>query len=125
MLWQKCKPVNPFQGRWIIESMTAWDVDEDDMVEDLQPFLEFERGGTGQLQFGSVGGQLDCRVVLRDGRPAVEFSWDGNDETEHVFGRGWAMLEGDELEGMIFIHLGDETGFTARRGRTNASRKRR
>ncbi|MBI3838077.1 MAG: hypothetical protein HY288_09105 [Planctomycetia bacterium] len=103
--------------------MTAWDVDE--TVEEIQPAFEFERGDTGQLQFGCVEGQLDYRVTQRDGRPAVEFSWDGHDESEHVFGRGWAILDGDELDGMIFFHLGDESGFTARRVRTNAGRKRR
>ena len=30
-------------------------------------------------------------------------------------GRGWAKSKGDELHGMIFIHLGDESGFVARR----------
>ena len=102
--------------------MTAWDVEE--TVEELQPFIEFERSDTGQFQFGCVHGQMDCRVTQRDGQPAVEFSWDGNDETEHVFGRGWATLDGDELNGMIFFHLGDESGFTARRAGKKSGRKR-
>jgi hypothetical protein len=103
--------------------MTAWDVDE--TVEEIQPAFEFERGDTGQLQFGCVEGQLDYRVTQRDGRPAVEFSWDGHDESEHVFGRGWAILDRAELDGMIFFHLGDESGFTARRVGTKVTPKRR
>jgi hypothetical protein len=30
-------------------------------------------------------------------------------------GRGWAMLKGDELHGMIFIHSGDDSEFVADR----------
>ena len=91
--------------------MDQWDVDEES--EELQPFIEFEGSDTGQFQFGCVCGQMDCRATQRDGQPAVEFTWDGNDETEHVYGRGWAILNGDELNGMIFFHLGDESGFSA------------
>ena len=109
----KRKPVNPFHGRWTIEQMDQWDVEDES--EELEPFMEFDRNDSGQFQFGCVYGEMDCRLSLRDGRTAVEFSWDGNDETEHVFGRGWAVLEGERLNGMVFFHLGDESGFTARR----------
>ena len=50
------------------------------------------------------------------GKPAAEFSWEGHDEDEQVFGRGWAIMEGDQLDGMIFLHHGDESGFVAERG---------
>jgi hypothetical protein len=92
--------------------------------EDLEPFIEFERSETGQFQFGYVYGEMDCQVTERDGKPAVEFSWDGNDETEHVFGRGWAVLDGEDLEGMIFFHLGDDTDFTAKRAGKTARKKK-
>ena len=32
-------------------------------------------------------------------------------------GRGWAKLEGDELNGLIVIHLGDESDFVAKRAK--------
>ncbi len=107
----KRKSANPFLGRWLIEEMDQWDVG--DKSEELQPFIEFKRSNTGQFQFGCVFGEMDCQFTQRDGPPAVEFTWDGNDESEHVFGRGWAVLNGDKLSGMIFFHLGDESGFTA------------
>ena len=119
----KRKSANPFQGRWMIEQMDQWDVEEES--EELQPSIEFERSDTGQFQFGCVYGEMDCRVTQRDGQPAVEFTWDGNDETEHVFGRGWAMLDSDQLNRMIFFHQGDESGFTARREAKKIGRKRR
>lgn len=104
---------NPFQGRWIIEKMDQWNVEEES--EELQPYIEFERNGSGQFQFGCVFGQMDCRVTQREGQPAIEFTWEGNDEEETVFGRGWAVIEGEGLEGMIFFHHGDESGFSAGR----------
>ena len=58
---------------------------------------------------------MDCQATERGGKPAVEFTWDGNDDIEHAFGRGWAVLDGDELKGVIFFHLGDESDFSARR----------
>jgi len=118
----KSRRANPFQGRWIIERMDLWDVAED--CGEFQPCLEFERNDSGHFQFGCVYGEMDYRLTRRDGQSAVEFSWDGNDETEHVFGRGWAVLEGDQLKGMLFFHLGDESGFTARYD-TKKSGKRR
>jgi hypothetical protein len=109
----KRKPKSPIEGRWSIVSMTTWDVEE--TVEELQPFIEFDRNDGGQFQFGCVYGEMDCRLTGRDGKPAAEFTWEGHDEEEHAFGRGWAVLEGDQLEGMILFHQGDESGFTAQR----------
>jgi hypothetical protein len=119
----KRKTANPFQGRWLIEEMDQWDVEEE--PEELQPFIEFERDNTGQFQFGCVYGEIDCRLGQRDGKPAVEFSWEGHYEDEQVLGRGWAVLDGDELHGMVFFHLGDESGFTARRVEEKPKRKRK
>jgi hypothetical protein len=54
-------------------------------------------------------------VTERNGKPAVEFSWEGMDEMDPCTGRGWAVLEGEELHGMIFFHQGDESSFVAKR----------
>ena len=118
----KRKRVNPLQGRWTIEQMDQWDVEDES--EELQPFIEFELNDSGQFQFACVNGQMDCRMTQRDGQTAVEFSWEGNDESEHVFGRGWVELEGDRLNGMIFFHSGDESGFTARRDTARNKKQR-
>jgi hypothetical protein len=40
-------------------------------------------------------------------------------------GRGWAKQEGEELHGMIFIHLGDESGVVAKRARAQKRTKKR
>jgi hypothetical protein len=47
------------------------------------------------------------------------------DEMDPCTGRGWAVLEGDELHGMIFFHQGDESGFVAKRGKTSKRPRRK
>lgn len=57
---------------------------------------------------------MDCHSGQRDGRPCVEFTWEGNDESDPASGRGWAALEEDgSLRGHIYFHLGDDSGFWA------------
>lgn len=100
-------------GRWRIVAMSGWDRDAIDLV--APGYLEFARGGTGQFGFIAVRGWLDCRPVERDGRPGVEFTWEGSDEGDQVSGRGWAVLvDGDTIEGHLFFHLGDDSSFRAR-----------
>jgi hypothetical protein len=119
----KSKKANSFTGHWRIVSMDEWD--EDYLNEEVQAFLEFGPSHTGQFQFGYVHGEIDYRVTTRDGKPAVEFTWDGNDESDPAQGRGWAVLEGEELRGEIFFHLGDESGFVAKGAAEKPKRKRK
>ena len=116
MAKKKPKPVSPFLGRWDIVSMTEWD--EDYLNEEVQAFIEFEEAEKGEFQFGYVRGDMGCYLTTRDGEPAVEWTWDGNDEMDPAQGRGWAVVKGDELHGMIFFHQGDESGFVAERAKT-------
>ena len=59
------------------------------------------------VQFGS-----ECRTAAYLGRQR---------EMDLTHGRGWAVLEGDELHGMIFIHGGDDLEFVAKKkGRRRA-----
>ncbi len=58
---------------------------------------------------------MDCRHHKeRNGRPYVEFTWDGNDECDPASGHGWAKLQKDgSLSGHIYIHNGEDSGFKA------------
>jgi hypothetical protein len=47
------------------------------------------------------------------------------DEMDPCTGRGWAVLEEDELHGMIFFHQGDESGFVAERAKAPKRPKKR
>lgn len=109
----KSKAKSSFTGVWHIVSMSEWD--EDYINEAVQAFIDFEAKGMSQFQFGLVNGNIDYQETQRDGKPAVEWSWEGMDEMVECSGRGWATLEGDELRGMIFIHGGDHSDFVARR----------
>ena len=116
MARKKSKLESPFVGRWRIVSMTEWD--EDYLDEEVQAFIEFDEKGGGSFQFGYVSGGIDYREVERDGNPGVEFTWDGNDEMDPAQGRGWVVLDGDEIAGRIFFHRGDDSAFRAvRKGR--------
>ena len=104
---------NPFLGRWRITWMEQWD--QDFVDEQEQRYFEFEKANSGQFHFGYVHGQMNFRITTKDGEPAVEWSWDGNAEMDAAQGRGWAVLKGDELHGMIFFHGGDDSEFVAKR----------
>lgn len=110
---KKSEPPSPFEGRWRITSMEMWD--QDFVDAEVEGYFEFGPDGLGSFQFGYVCGGIDYRDSSRDGKPSVEWSWDGNDEMDPASGRGWAVIEGDEIHGVIAIHLGDESEFVAKR----------
>src|SRR5215831_7727010 len=121
---KKSKTPPPFEGRWRIVSMSAWD--EDYINEEEEGYFEFDDRGGGQFHFGYVHGDMDCRLTTRDGEPAVEWTWDGNDEMDPAQGRGWAVVKGDELHGMIFFHsAGDDSEFVATRAKEKKAPKRK
>jgi hypothetical protein len=107
--------VNPFVGRWRITAMDRW---APDALELRGPaFISFgSRGGMGCFRFVDVEGWTDCRFGERHGRPAVEFTWEGDEDGRRRCGRGWATLAGDDvLEGHLYFHQGHDSAFEARR----------
>ena len=100
------------EGTWRIVEMELWDEEAVDLMGPA--LLEFGRDDTGQFRFIAVEGSMDCRHDQRDGRPPVEFSWDGYDDCDPAHGRGWARLADDgSLHGRIYFHMGDDSGFRA------------
>ena len=91
--------------------MELWDQEYRDLM--VPAYITFNRNGSGEFQFGTVEGWMDCRFGSKDGFPSVEFSWDGQNDNDHGSGRGYAVLRGQRLEGRIFIHCGDDSGFLA------------
>ncbi len=108
---KKAKSKSPLAGRWRITWMDQWD--QDFVDEEVEGYFEFGPNDMGSFQFGYVQGTIDYRTGIRDAKPRVEFTWDGNDEMDAVQGRGWAILDRNEITGMIFIHQGDESEFKA------------
>jgi len=43
----------------------------------------------------------------------LAFSWEGEDDMDPVSGRGWAIIEDGQLQGRLYFHEGDESGFMA------------
>ncbi|MEZ6130287.1 MAG: hypothetical protein R3C59_16510 [Planctomycetaceae bacterium] len=93
------------------------------MNEEVPGYFEFRKDGLGEFQFGYVHCGIDWRATERGGQPAVEFSFDGMDEMTPTSGRGWAVLNGDKLDGMIFFHQGDESGFSAKQEKRRRNEK--
>jgi hypothetical protein len=108
----KRQPESPFVGRWKL-LLPGWD--EAYLNAEVEAYIEFAPDGSGEFHFGYVHGGMDCRLTTRDGQPAVEWTWEGNDEMDPAQGRDWAVRKGDELHGMIVFHQGDEAEFVAKR----------
>jgi len=70
------KLVGTYQITW----MEQWD--QDFVNEETQGYFRFDRSGRGDFHFGYVQGEMDCRYVVRDGKPAIEFSWEGQNECD-------------------------------------------
>ena len=98
-------------GTWRITGMEVWDADYFDM--EAPAHITIRSHLTGELQLGLVQGDLDARVSSVDGVARVEFSWSGVDENDPVSGRGWLDVTDDQAQGRIFIHLSDDSAFTA------------
>jgi len=106
-------------GKWRITEMDVWDQDAFDLLgprSSASMANALAASGSSRLRGG-----MDCRHGERDGRPCVEFTWDGNDECDPASGRGWVRLEKDgTLSGHIFFHQGDASGFKAIRAASDS-----
>ncbi|PSJ47650.1 hypothetical protein C7H85_02125 [Zobellella endophytica] len=100
-----------FLGKWKIVEMEQWDQEYIDLVE--PGYIRFDKDDLGNFVFGTVRGEIDCRYTEKP-QPKLEFSWEGNSECDPASGRGWAIIEKkNEIYGMLYIHLGDESWFKA------------
>jgi hypothetical protein len=84
-------------GHWKITWMETWKQNYVD--EEVEGFFRFDPDETGSFQFYCVKGVIDYREVKREGKPAVEFSWGGHDGEVPASGRGWGIIDGDNMEG--------------------------
>ena len=63
------KKKNPFEGRWRIVSLSAW---EDDFLdEEVEAYIEIADKGWGAFHFGNVQGQMDFDLALGNRPSAV------------------------------------------------------
>ena len=102
-----------FLGNWRITGTELWE--QSDLDEIVEAHLSLGSHHLGEFAFLCVRADVDYRVVERGGLPAIELSFEGEDEMDPVSGRGWAVLAADELRGRLFFHRGDDSAFVAKR----------
>ncbi|MBN2138981.1 MAG: hypothetical protein JW720_14325 [Sedimentisphaerales bacterium] len=100
-----------YRGTWLISEMESWDADFINLVG--QGYLTVGRNNSGFMQFGAVELDLDWRVEDAGGIERLEFTMQGFDEGDPVSGRGWATVCDLKMTGRIYLHKGEESGFTA------------
>jgi hypothetical protein len=93
--------------------MDEWDKDYID--EEEPAHIEFEKRGIGHFHFGYVDAQTTWQYD--DSLDRVDFTFEGMSEGDEMNGRGWAKVEGKQMEGKIVFHSGDDSGFKARKAR--------
>lgn len=72
--------------------------------------------GTGEFQFACVTGDLDGEFKQQAEGILFDFTWDGSDECDHVFGDGWMKVgKGGLAQGEIRFHMGDKSLFWAKK----------
>ena len=113
-----------FSGTWRITSTELWDTEALDMMQPA--FIKFDDESIGSFGMIVISAGIDCRFGTRDGKPFVEFTFDGDDDGHPCTGRAWGVIEGDgKLRGRMFIHLGDDSGFVAERAPARTAPTRR
>lgn len=90
--------------------MSGWDQDYVNMA--VPGHFTFGAGRSGSFQFGMVQGRMDCRLAVAQNQ-RIEVTWHGFDEGDELTGRGHAEIVAGELQGHIYIHLGDDSAFRA------------
>lgn len=103
----------PYLGKWRITEMELWDREYIDLMGPGR--LTIKADGDGELRFGAIEALIDCKVEAVGGVERLDFSFEGDDEGDPVCGRGWAEVKGKTMSGRIYLHMGDDSGFTAAR----------
>ena len=102
-----------YTGIWRITGMSMWDQDFIDLI--APGCLEIKTYGTGKISFGAVEADIVCDIEKYGDQEKLLFTFTGWDEGDEVTGNGWAVIEGNRMEGWFCFHLGDESTFEAER----------
>ncbi len=113
---------NSISGNFKITHMNEFD--QDFVDAEVPGFICFDPHGQGEFQFGYVHGEMTVVSTERTGKPAAEWTWEGNDEVDPVSGRGWAVLQANgRPEGEIIFLDGDASCFIAERNHKPGRKK--
>jgi hypothetical protein len=111
-----------FVGKWRITELEGFDAGYVDLCG--PGMLDISTRGHGYMNFGAIEIMLDCKTDDLDER-VLRFSYEGQDEGDSICGRGYCLLDGDQMTGRIFRHLGDEFRFKAKRMPKNKTAQKR
>ncbi len=103
-------PHDLLAGRWQIQSIKTRDGDF--IQATTADYFEFS-GTNGEFHFGNIHGHMHTHPGTRDGQPAFEWTWDGNNDMAAAHGSGWAVVKGRELHGTLRFPGGVESDFIA------------
>lgn len=101
-----------FVGSWRIIELQGFDSDYVDLCGPAK--LKITPGGGGHINFGAVEAEFDCKMDDLDER-VIRSTFEGGDEGDSICGRGYCLVDGDQMIGRMFRHFGDEFGFKAKR----------
>ena len=110
----KIKP--GYAGVWRITEMSMWDQNFIDLV--APGHLTVKPDGTGTFAFGAIEAEIDCRIETPEDKERLMFSFAGWDEGADISGSGWAVADGNRMEGWFRFHLGDDSTFKAEKKKT-------
>jgi hypothetical protein len=101
-----------FVGQWRVTELQGFDAEYVDLCGPAK--LHVSTRGIGRMNFGAVDIELDCKMDDRD-ENMLQFSFEGGDEGDAICGRGYCLVEGDDMVGRLFRHGSDDFGFRAKR----------
>jgi hypothetical protein len=101
-----------FVGYWRITVLAGFDAEYVDLCGPAMIIIS--PGGIGQMNFGSVEMELDCKMDDLN-EQVLRFSFEGADDGDPISGRGYCLDRNNEMTGRILRHCGDEIDFKARR----------
>ena len=110
---------NIFEGKWKIYELGDGNWDDDYINMEEPGYIEFDDKIKGDFHFGLVYAYLIYEIEDDE----VQFTFDGSDELDHVFGRGFAELIDKELHGYIVFHGGERMTFKASKKAKKARKK--
>lgn len=105
-----------FAGKWHITKMSEWDEDYCNM--EVKAYINIEKSGMGEFQFGLVTGSLNGDFKKTTDETIFDFTFDGMDECDPTNGDGWMKIKEDgTAEGEIRFHMGDSSKFWAKKSK--------
>lgn len=103
-----------YPGTYQIYEMDEWNPEE--FGAKGQAYIRIARNLEGEIQFGTVCGEIRAELDMYKGIERLEFTWEGIEDQFPSHGAGWlARVNDEKIEGYIRIHNGESSGFYASR----------